>query len=102
MAWLLVCFSSTHSLPYLLHPLIPSRDRSPADGYRLDRVDFLATGQPSQPSNSTESGTHVMFNSAGSDCSAGCFRPAGLAFDSKDRLFMTSDATGEIFMVSGT
>ncbi|KAI4604220.1 hypothetical protein KJ359_000351 [Pestalotiopsis sp. 9143b] len=31
--------------------------------------------------------------------SYGCFRPVGLALDSQSRLFMTSDSTGEIYML---
>lgn len=29
-----------------------------------------------------------------------CFRPAGLAFDKKGRLFMSSDETGEIWVIT--
>jgi hypothetical protein len=29
-------------------------------------------------------------------CPKGCFRPVALAFDSRGRLFGTSDATGEV------
>jgi hypothetical protein len=65
-------------------------------------VDFLASGQPKEPSTSTQSGTHVMSNNNVASCPGSCFRPSGLAFDSKDRLFMTSDSTGEIFLLSGT
>jgi hypothetical protein len=39
------------------------------------------------------------------ECPDNCFRPVGLAWDSKDRLFVTSDSTGEIFILerqSGT
>lgn len=47
-----------------------------------------------------------MWNADNSNCPGKCFRPVGLALDSgaqggKNRLFMTSDATGEIFVVTG-
>ncbi|EPE31773.1 Soluble quinoprotein glucose dehydrogenase [Glarea lozoyensis ATCC 20868] len=79
-----------------------SWDRNPPDGYRLDRVEFLASGQPKEPSTSTQSGLHVMSNNNMGSCPGSCFRPSGLAFDSKDRLFMTSDSSGEIFVLKGT
>jgi hypothetical protein len=31
-----------------------------------------------------------------------CFRPTGIAFDSKGRLFMASDSTGEIYVITRT
>ena len=32
-------------------------------------------------------------------CPSDCFRPTGLAFDSKGNLFMASDATGSIYVI---
>ena len=32
-------------------------------------------------------------------CPGQCFRPAGLAFDAKGRLWMSSDTTGELFVL---
>ncbi|CAG8977622.1 hypothetical protein HYALB_00011725 [Hymenoscyphus albidus] len=77
-----------------------SWDRNPPDGYRLDRVDFV-NGDPKELSTSTAGGVHVMSNPNGASCPNSCFRPAGLAWDSKDRLFMSSDTTGEIFIFKG-
>jgi hypothetical protein len=31
-----------------------------------------------------------------------CFRPTGIEFDSKGRLYMASDATGEIYVIART
>jgi hypothetical protein len=31
-----------------------------------------------------------------------CFRPTGIAFDSKGRLFMASDSSGEIYVITRT
>ncbi len=34
------------------------------------------------------------------NCPDGCFRPVGLAWDAKGRLWVTSDSTGEIFILN--
>jgi hypothetical protein len=43
-----------------------------------------------------------MSNQDVTKCPDTCFRPVGLAFDSKGRLFMTSDSTGEIYIITAT
>jgi hypothetical protein len=43
-----------------------------------------------------------MANADNSVCPDQCFRPVGLALDSKDRIFMSSDATGEIYVLAKT
>lgn len=43
-----------------------------------------------------------MYNKDLSTCPDQCFRPVGLAWDSKNRLFMTSDSTGEIYILQQT
>jgi hypothetical protein len=43
-----------------------------------------------------------MANADTSKCPNQCFRPVGLALDSKDRVFMSSDATGEIYVLAKT
>lgn len=40
-----------------------------------------------------------MWNPNNGACPNGCFRPCGLAIDGEDRVFMSSDTTGEIFVV---
>jgi hypothetical protein len=72
------------------------RDRSPPDGYRVIRIDF---GADSQPTSSPLAGTQIMANPDNTQCPNSCFRPTGLALDSKGRLFMSSDATGEIYLI---
>ena len=37
-----------------------------------------------------------------SECPNGCIRPVGLAFDRLGRLFISSDTTGEIFVVESS
>lgn len=65
------------------------------------RVDFGPDGQPKEPLTSTTAGIPVMLNPDNSKCPEGCFRPAGLAFDAKGRLFMSSDQTNEIYVITG-
>lgn len=36
------------------------------------------------------------------NCPGNCFRPAGLAIDSEDRVWFSSDSTGEIFVLQRT
>ncbi|KAF0330174.1 L-sorbosone dehydrogenase [Colletotrichum sp. SAR11_59] len=77
-----------------------SWNRQPPDGYRLSRVDFGADGQPTAASTSREAEVRVMWNSDQSVCPNGCFRPVGLAWDTKGRLFMVSDASNELFVIT--
>ncbi|KAF9264133.1 soluble quino protein glucose dehydrogenase [Marasmius fiardii PR-910] len=77
-----------------------SWNRQPPDGYRLSRVNFR-DGVPTEAPNSTIAEIKVMTNQNNAACPDGCFRPAGLAWDSKGRLFMSSDATGEVFVITG-
>ncbi|OQO12130.1 hypothetical protein B0A48_02770 [Cryoendolithus antarcticus] len=75
-----------------------SWDRTDPVGYKLSVIEF-ANGEPVQPSNSTTAAIDIVSNADNSKCPGGCFRPVGLAWDSQGRLFMSSDATGEIFVV---
>lgn len=65
------------------------------------RVDFGADGQPKEPPTSTNAGIPVMQNPDNNSCPSGCFRPAGLAFDAKGRLYMSSDQSNEIYVITG-
>jgi glucose/arabinose dehydrogenase len=88
-----------------------SWNRSPTTGFRLVVVPFTkgADGQykPTSPLNSQTGYTDVVANQNVANCagngpsaSSGCFRPAGLAFDSQQRLYMTSDTTqGEVWVL---
>lgn len=77
-----------------------SWNRKPPNGYRLSRVSF-ANGQPIKSSTSEDAEEHLMWNDDNSQCPSGCFRPVGVALDGKGRVFMTSDASGELFVLSG-
>ncbi|KAK4211526.1 soluble quino protein glucose/sorbosone dehydrogenase [Rhypophila decipiens] len=79
--------------------------KSPA-GYRVSAIPFdSAKGQPKASvadSHSPDAMIDIMTNPDNTVCPGNCFRPAGLAFDSAGRLWMSSDTTGEIFVLTKT
>ncbi|CAM1506504.1 Fc.00g061450.m01.CDS01 [Cosmosporella sp. VM-42] len=75
-----------------------SWNRDDPVGYQIDTVSF-EDGRPSDPSTSMDSTTTILKNPDNSECPDECFRPVGLAWDSNGRLWFTSDATGEIFVM---
>lgn len=56
-------------------------------------------GEPVEPSDSAKAAVDVLWNRELGNCPGACFRPVGLAVDGEGRVFMTSDSTGEIFVV---
>ncbi|KAF2120710.1 soluble quino protein glucose/sorbosone dehydrogenase [Lophiotrema nucula] len=68
-------------------------------GYSVSVVKFGADGQPTEPSTSTSALSPIIGNSNTTACPGSCFRPAGLAWDAKGRLYFTSDNTGEIYVL---
>ena len=76
------------------------RNRQPPNGYRVSRIAFK-DGQPTAPSTSRDAEVRMMWNSDQSKCPGGCFRPVGLLLDKFGRLFMTSDKTGELYVLKG-
>lgn len=69
-------------------------------GYKLSVVDFNGTtGDPLAKSDSNTAALDILVNADNSKCPKNCFRPVGVAFDSQGRLFMSSDASGEIYVV---
>lgn len=77
-----------------------SRDRQPGDGYRVSRVAF-SEGMPTAEKTSMDAEVPLMWNADNSQCPNGCFRPVGLVFDAQERLFMTSDTSGELYVLTG-
>lgn len=59
----------------------------------------FANGEPVAPADSNASYTDVFANEDNSACPKGCFRPVGMAFDSQGRLFVSSDLSGEIYII---
>jgi len=78
-----------------------SWDRTAPVGYKLSTIAF-ANGSPVAASDSTTALTDIFSNQNNSNCPGSCFRPVGLARDGQGRIFMSSDATGEIWVLLKT
>lgn len=83
----------------LARGLTLSGNRNPPVGYQISRVAFEA-GQPKKSSSSSADDTSLIWNEKLGSCPENCFRPVGLAWDSQDRLWFSSDSTGEIFVMN--
>ena len=75
------------------------RDRTDPSGYKVSLISF-ANGQPVAPADSNTSYTDIFANADNAACPNSCFRPVGLAFDNQGRMFISSDASGEIYVVT--
>ncbi|KAK0924463.1 hypothetical protein LTR29_018159 [Friedmanniomyces endolithicus] len=75
-----------------------SWDRTDPVGYKVSVVKF-ANGDAVQASDSLTAAVDIVTNANQSACPTGCFRPVGLAWDKAGRLFMSSDATGEVYAI---
>ncbi|KAF2842549.1 soluble quino protein glucose dehydrogenase [Patellaria atrata CBS 101060] len=76
-----------------------SWNRDDPAGYYVGMIRFNEEGEPVEDSDSTSAAISIMANQGTSRCPDDCFRPVGLAFDSRGRLFMSSDRTGEIYAI---
>ncbi|KAI0484119.1 L-sorbosone dehydrogenase [Xylariaceae sp. FL0804] len=82
-----------------------SWDRTDPVGYKVSVVQFGGgddVGQPTEPSTSTTAAADVVANRDNSVCPDDCFRPVGLAVDKSGRIFMSSDASGEVYLITKT
>lgn len=77
------------------------RDRTNPVGYKVSSLVFSA-GSPTAAQNSTNSTIDIFANADNSKCPDNCFRPVGLALDGKDRLWVSSDSTGELYVLART
>lgn len=75
-----------------------NRDRTQPVGYKVSLIEFV-NGEPVAPSTSITSYTDIFTNADNSKCPSACFRPVGMAFDRQGRLFVSSDASGEIYVL---
>ncbi|KAL8392123.1 hypothetical protein RB595_002349 [Gaeumannomyces hyphopodioides] len=75
-----------------------SWNRDDPVGYKVSMIRF-ANGEPTEPADSRSSTVDIMSNPDLSACPTRCFRPVGLALDQKGRMFMSSDSTGEIYVL---
>ncbi|KAI0015009.1 soluble quino protein glucose dehydrogenase [Xylariomycetidae sp. FL0641] len=85
-----------------------SWNRQPPVGYKVVAVPFtrnLEDGNfaPNVDADSPEGGViDVFYPPNESQCSSStCIRPVGLVFDGKGRMYVTSDSSGELFLLSG-
>lgn len=85
-----------------MQPLTSCRNREDPIGYKLSMVEFDGTGSPRAAANSTTAAVDIVSNADLSVCPRNCFRPVGLAWDAQGRLFMSSDSTGEIYVITKT
>jgi glucose/arabinose dehydrogenase len=99
MAPLDIIFTSNGTVAYVTFH--GSWDRTVPVGYKLSTIAF-ANGSPVAASDSTTALTDIFSNLDNSKCPASCFRPVGLARDDQGRIFMSSDATGEIWVLMNT
>lgn len=77
-----------------------SFDKTNPVGYALSVLSFdPATGEPTADASSTTALSDIMTNPDHKVCPDKCFRPVGLAWDTKGRLWMSSDTTGELFVL---
>ncbi|KAI0008375.1 soluble quino protein glucose dehydrogenase [Xylariaceae sp. FL0662B] len=76
-----------------------SWNRAPPDGFRLGKIAF-ENGRPTSEASDTAAVDYIIQNIDLTQCPGACIRPVGLAFDKKGRLFMTSDMSGELFVIT--
>ena len=79
--------------------MIGDRDRSDPAGYKVSLIQF-EDGEPTAPSDSVTAATDILYNADNSVCPDNCLRPVGLAFDQQGRLFVSSDSSGEIYVIT--
>ena len=60
----------------------------------------FSNGSPTAASDDRNAAIDVFANADLSRCPDECFRPVGLAFDAQGRLFLSSDATGEVYVIT--
>lgn len=76
-----------------------SWNSDPPVGYSLIRVPFGENGMPKAAGDSKDGFEEIVTSPDLTKCPSQCFRPVGLAWDAKKRLFLASDTTKEIFVV---
>jgi len=75
-----------------------SWNADPPVGYKVAVVPF-EDGMPVAASTSIHGAVDVLSNADLGECPDNCFRPVGLAWDAQGRLFVSSDSTGEIYVI---
>ncbi|KAH8650066.1 soluble quino protein glucose/sorbosone dehydrogenase [Xylariales sp. PMI_506] len=95
-------FNPTKSIMYVT--LHGSWDRQPATGYKLVVVPFgIGPDGSYVPTYGIEGYADAFYPPDETSCSSSsCARPVGLAWDASNRLYMTSDSSGEVFLLGLT
>lgn len=69
-------------------------------GYKIISVPFSTSShEPEADKDSTSAAKDILTNKDLSRCPSDCFRPVGMAWDRDNRLYFSSDSTGEIFVL---
>lgn len=78
-----------------------SWNRSPPQGYKVIAIPFKSGPyEPVALASNPNGFADVFYPLNEAECSASkCARPVGLVFDKAGRLYMTSDASGEVYML---
>ena len=76
-----------------------SWNRNVPIGYKLSKVPFGANREPVASATEKNNYEDIIWNRDTSKCNVKCFRPVGVAVGSGGRVYVTSDATGEIFVL---
>jgi glucose/arabinose dehydrogenase len=79
-----------------------SWNRDDPVGYKLSVVGFDQDGEPLDESTSKTAATDIFWNQDLSKCPDNCFRPVGMAIDSQGRIFVSSDSSGEVYLITRT
>lgn len=83
--------------------LIVYRNKDTPDGYQLFAIAWDDKGEPLHSTNSETAAVAILQNKNVKACSLtnkSCFHPTGLAFSPSGKLYMASDITGEIYVIS--
>lgn len=94
--------AKTENLYVSLHG---SWNRDPPQGYKLVAVPFTTqqdgSYRPVADRNTKRGYEEILYPDSEAACSSTtCTRPCGLVWDAAGRLYMTSDSSGEIFLLS--
>lgn len=95
LSWKLVSLLGCSNRPPVTHT---ETGTGPSRSVTMSLIDF-AKGEPVAPSTSNISITDIFTNADKPKCPDACFRPVGMTFDNQGRLFVSSDASGEIYVL---
>ena len=100
------CYSFSLLLSFIIISIVSfhgSWDRQPPTGYKVvaapGSVASSGAWSPTAPLTSRTGFTDLLWNSDTTRCPTSCFRPVGLVFAAAGSLYVSSDASGEIFLV---